>query len=135
MKLHRCRWDKKIAGVCGGLGQYFQIDPTIIRMVTIFLFIFTAFLPVIVAYIILWIVMPLGPRAYINNPAKKLYRSRTDRKISGICGGLADFFDIDSTWLRIGIVVLLFVTGFFPLFFTYLIGSIIIPEEPGGLYP
>ena len=43
--------------------------------------------------------------------AKKLYRSRTDRKIWGVCGGLAKYFDIDPTVVRvIAILTLLFGT-------------------------
>ncbi|GAB4193295.1 MAG: PspC domain-containing protein [Simkaniaceae bacterium] len=135
MKLYRCRWDKKIAGVCGGLGQYFQVDPTIIRLVAVFLCILTGLLPILLIYLILWLVMPIGPRAYVKNPAKKLYRSTRDRKIAGICGGLGDFLGIDSTWIRIVFVVLLFLTGFFPMFISYFIGTILIPQEPGSLYP
>jgi len=58
---------------------------------------------------------------------KKLYRSRRDRMIAGVCGGLGDYFDIDPTLIR-----LLFVFGFFAtgsgLFWAYLIMMIIVPE-------
>jgi len=59
--------------------------------------------------------------------AKKLYRSRTDRKIWGVCGGLATYFDIDSTIVRvIAIVLLLFGTlGFW----TYIIMALVVPLE------
>jgi phage shock protein PspC (stress-responsive transcriptional regulator) len=44
-----------IAGVCGGLGKYFEIDPTVVRLV----FVLAAFLSVgILAYIIMWIIVP-----------------------------------------------------------------------------
>lgn len=55
----RSRYDKAIAGVCGGLANYFDIDPLIIRLIFAFFAIFgcgTA----ILAYIILWIAMPEG---------------------------------------------------------------------------
>ncbi len=64
-RLMRSSHDKKIAGVCGGLAEYFEIDPTIIRVVWL-LAIFlggTGFL----AYIILWIVLPVAP-AYSTAP-------------------------------------------------------------------
>ena len=53
--------DKKIAGVCGGLAEYFDVDPTVIRLVWVLLFFFggTGGL----AYIILWIVLPVAPAA------------------------------------------------------------------------
>ena len=58
-KLFRSRDDRMIAGVCSGLGKYFSVDPTLIRL----LFVFTAILggPGLVAYIIFWIVVPPEP--------------------------------------------------------------------------
>jgi phage shock protein C len=61
---------------------------------------------------------------------KKLYRSRRDRIIAGVLGGLADYLQVDSVFLRIIYVLLLFFGNF--AFFTilYIIGWIIIPEQP-----
>ena len=56
---------------------------------------------------------------------RRLYRSRTNRVIAGVCGGLADFIGIDATLLRILAVVIPGIN-----LITYLILSIIIPEEP-----
>jgi phage shock protein PspC (stress-responsive transcriptional regulator) len=66
------------------------------------------------------------------NEYKRLYRSVDDRMIAGVCGGIADYFDVDSTLIR-----LLFVFGFFAsvsgLFWAYLIMMIIVPESvPAG---
>lgn len=61
-------------------------------------------------------------------PAKKLYRSRSDRKIAGVCGGIAQYFNIDPTLVR-----LLFVVGLLAIagtFWAYLIMMIVVPEEP-----
>ncbi len=55
-KLYRSSSDSKIAGVCGGLGEYFNIDPTIIRIIAVLL-IFADGVGLI-GYIIAWIVMP-----------------------------------------------------------------------------
>jgi len=59
---------------------------------------------------------------------KKIYRSRRDRMIAGICGGLGNYFQTDSTWFRILFLVLLILFGF-PLF-VYLIMWLIVPKEP-----
>ncbi len=59
---------------------------------------------------------------------KKLYRSRTDRKILGVCGGLAEYFNVDSTLVRV-IVVLVALLGGCGLL-AYLIAALIMPEEP-----
>ena len=55
-KLRRSN-DKMIAGVCAGLAHYFDLDPTVIRIVYVLLSIFTAFAGVLV-YLIFWLVMP-----------------------------------------------------------------------------
>ncbi|MDR1557645.1 MAG: PspC domain-containing protein [Tannerellaceae bacterium] len=51
--------DKMIAGVCGGIADYLGLDPTLVRVAYILISVFTFFSGVI-AYLILWIVMPLG---------------------------------------------------------------------------
>src|SRR5213080_2844325 len=70
-RLTRSETDKRIAGVCGGLGEYFGIDPILIRVA----FVLLAFMgPGVIAYIVLWIVMPKGqPGAAPQAPS----RSRT----------------------------------------------------------
>ncbi len=60
-KLYRSVEDKKIAGVCGGLGEYFDIDPTIIRL--IWLAMLFAVGSGVLAYIIAWIIVPETPAA------------------------------------------------------------------------
>lgn len=54
--LYRSRNDRTLAGVCGGLGEYFQLDPTLIRLVFVLLAVFTGI--GVLAYIVLWIVVP-----------------------------------------------------------------------------
>ncbi len=58
---------------------------------------------------------------------KKLYRSRTDRMIWGVCGGIANYFDIDSTLIRIIAILLLFAGGAGIL--AYIILAIVVPLE------
>ena len=60
--------------------------------------------------------------------AKKLYRSRTDRKLWGVCGGLAKYFDIDPTIVRI-IAIASILCGTFGIWI-YIIMAIIVPVEP-----
>lgn len=59
---------------------------------------------------------------------RRLYRSRTDRRISGICGGLATYFKIDPTLVRLLFVLGLLLVG--GTFWAYIIMMIVIPEEP-----
>jgi len=59
-KLYRSRKNKVLGGVCGGLGEYFSIDPTIIRVVFVILLLPGGF-PGLIPYLILWIVVPPEP--------------------------------------------------------------------------
>ena len=58
---------------------------------------------------------------------KKLYRSRDDKFLAGVCGGLADYFNIDSNLIRILWIILILFRG--AGLFVYLIAWLIIPEE------
>jgi phage shock protein C len=59
-RLYRSRDERKIWGVCGGIANYFDVDPTLIRLIAV-LTLFFAFTGILV-YIILAIVMPLEPQ-------------------------------------------------------------------------
>lgn len=59
---------------------------------------------------------------------KKLYRSRNDRVIAGICGGLGKFLNLDSTVIRLILAILCIIGGSGLLI--YIIAALIIPEEP-----
>jgi phage shock protein PspC (stress-responsive transcriptional regulator) len=61
---------------------------------------------------------------------KRIYLSKTDKKIAGICGGIGEAFDIDPTLLRLAVIFLCFVTAILPVVLTYLIGWLVIPDEP-----
>jgi len=67
--------------------------------------------------------------------SKKLYRSRTNKKLAGVLGGLGQYFGIDPTILRILFVLFLIGTGGFPLGFIYLICIFIIPYDDGVIDP
>jgi phage shock protein C len=60
---------------------------------------------------------------------KKLYRSRNDRFISGVCGGLGKYFNIDPMLIRIAFILLAFAQGFGILL--YIILMVVVPLEPG----
>jgi phage shock protein C len=50
--------DKKIAGVCGGIAEYFEVDPTLVRLLVVVVALVTAVVPIALAYAIAWIIMP-----------------------------------------------------------------------------
>lgn len=180
-RLYKSDKDKVFEGVCGGLGEYFNVDPVIIRLMWVVLVIFGG--TGIVAYLIAMLIIPnkpehadeevktesnITPKTYSNRfwgvimviagvlllfgiigpvasifagitlamghvlwpvliiglglylyfnigdgdahkpskdsifpPDKTLYKSRSDRKVSGVCGGIGQYFDIDSNIIRI----------------------------------
>jgi len=62
------------------------------------------------------------------DPTRKLYRSRTNRKLAGVCGGLAEFFNLDPTLIRVLFVVLAVLGGSGILI--YLAMWILVPNQP-----
>jgi phage shock protein PspC (stress-responsive transcriptional regulator) len=58
-RLTRSSTDKKIAGVCGGLAEYFDLDPTLVRVLWLLLVFFAG--TGVLAYLILWIALPIAP--------------------------------------------------------------------------
>lgn len=60
---------------------------------------------------------------------KKLYRSNSDKMIAGVCGGIAEYFDVDPTIVRLGAVLLTFLTAFFPCVVAYVIAMVIVPVK------
>jgi phage shock protein C len=54
-RLYRSQKDRKIAGVCGGLGEYFDVDPTLIRIIAV---VFAITGTGLLAYLIAWLVVP-----------------------------------------------------------------------------
>ena len=60
-KLYLSKKDKMLAGICAGIGEMLDIDPTIIRLAFVFIGIATAIFPLVIAYIIGWIIIPENP--------------------------------------------------------------------------
>jgi phage shock protein C len=60
---------------------------------------------------------------------KKLYRSKTDRVFTGVCGGLAEYLHIDSNFLRLIWVFAVIITGLVPGVLVYIIAFAIVPEK------
>lgn len=65
----------------------------------------------------------------MNTTGKQLFRSRTQRMVGGVCGGLAEYLNMDVTIIRL-LFVLGVIFGFGSLFIVYLVMLIVIPEAP-----
>ena len=78
-RLVRSRTDKMVGGVCGGIGEYFNIDPTLVRVVFAILVLIGVGSPLLL-YLLLWIIMPAAdsPRAMLSETANDAAGSVAD---------------------------------------------------------
>ncbi len=133
-RLRRSTSERRIAGVCGGLAEYFDIEVSLVRLAWVVLTIIPGaiFLGVL-AYLAAWVLMPESKEVSGARPAsaKRLARSATDRKIGGVCGGLAEFFSVDSTAVRLLWIVLSFFPGAIVCgVIAYFVACLIMPMVP-----
>ena len=109
-KLQRFPEGKKIAGICGGLGDYFDLDPVFFRLFFLVSLLFGGLGAL--AYLILWIMVPEKTGAQGQpRPLKRLHLSNSDRKIGGVCGGLGEWLEIDPVLFRVAFILLALVCG------------------------
>jgi len=131
-RLVRRSSEGRIAGVCAGIAEYLETDATVVRLAwVIFSIVPGAFLGGLIAYLAAWIVMPEAPGAVaVTAPAaQRLTRSIVDRKVAGVCGGIASYLDVDSTAVRVVWVILSIVPGGIVMgFVAYLAAWLIMPE-------
>ena len=107
-KLYRNISDKVIAGVASGIGNYFQVDPIIIRIIFLASLFIGGF--GLIAYIICWIGIPAkdGSEPIIT---KRYYRDMDDKVIGGVAMGIAKYFGVDVSIIRILFLVSIFFGG------------------------
>lgn len=60
---------------------------------------------------------------------KKLYLSK-DKKLAGVCGGVAEYYDTDPTLIRLAWIVITIVTGVVPGLIAYIVAAIVMPQQP-----
>jgi phage shock protein C len=133
-RLTRSRANGHIAGVCAGLAEYFDVDVVLVRAAWLVLSIVPgALIGGVIAYIAAWLVMPESAEPLSATPRRRLMRSTTDRKIAGICGGLAEYFGADATLIRlVWIIVSIFCGAVIGGVIAYIIAWLIIPRSPAG---
>lgn len=123
----------KIAGVCEGIADYLGVDPTFIRLFWVVLSVVPGILiGGVIAYLLAWLVIPEGPAAAPDVQVRaRIFRSASDRKIGGVCGGLAEYFGVDATpirllWLILSVLPGCVVGGVV----AYIVAWVIIPRAP-----
>jgi phage shock protein C len=62
-RLYRSNRDYMLGGVAGGLAEYFNMDPTVVRLLFVLLAFVTMFGPTLLLYVILWMIVPRNPQA------------------------------------------------------------------------
>jgi phage shock protein C len=137
-RLTRLPDEGRLAGVCAGLAEYFGLDVTLVRLAWVILSIFPgAVIGGVIVYAAAWAIMPEGTPAPGAVPRTRLTRSITDRKLAGVCGGLAAYFREDATLVRLAVVILTVYPGAIVFgVLAYLIAWIVMPEEtPATLEP
>lgn len=126
--------DKKLCGVCSGIADYFNVDPTLIRIGVALLSLYTVIVPALLAYFIVALIMPKAPENYyqfVCNTSKRLMKGH-DKKVAGVCSGVAERFDFDATIVRVIFIllVLLFGTGLL----AYIVCACIMPSPVDNDY-
>lgn len=70
----------------------------------------------------------------MTEPIKRIYRSRAEAQIAGVCGGIAAYLNVDPVVVRLVAVVVTFFTGVVPGVLAYLAAWIIVPQKPSPSY-
>ena len=149
-KLHLDRRHAIFGGVCAGLAEYFNIDRFIIRGITI-IAAFTWW-PTIIVYIVLYFCLSdkkptlseigeniseskVGRHFKNVDYRKRIYKNLRDKKISGVCAGIADYLEISPLIVRAAALLSLFFGPF--AIIAYIIAAIIMDSNPdeAQLYP
>ncbi len=82
-RLYRSKEDRQIAGIFGGLGELYNIDPNVMRLLAVLGLLVTGIFPILVTYIIAWIILPDGkPVEVKTEPAQSKKTSSSENKPS-----------------------------------------------------
>jgi phage shock protein C len=130
-RLTRSRTEGKVAGVCAGIANYFDVDVVLVRAAwVVFSIVPGAVIGGVLAYIAAWLVIPEDTGAEPVPHGRRLARSTTDSKIAGVCGGLAEYFGVDATPIRLLWLILSILCGaVIGGVIAYFIAWIIIPRR------
>ena len=132
-KLMRMETKKILGGVCAGIAHYFSIDPLWTRLIAILL-LFSGninfrpdFLDItpfdnfrfslsfgfftLIAYIVLWVILPVSYELVEDKNIKKLFRNPDDKVIGGVSSGLSAYFGVEALYVRLAFVILTFAGG------------------------
>jgi len=133
-RLHRQSSAGRIAGVCAGIATYLDSDVTLIRLAWVVLSVVPGgFIGGLLAYLAAWLIVPDANQPTAAEAApRRLTRSTADRKLAGVCGGLAEYFHLDATVVRLAWAILTVVPGCIVLgVLAYLVAWFVMPLQSG----
>jgi phage shock protein PspC (stress-responsive transcriptional regulator) len=131
-RLERIPAQGKIAGVCAGIANYLETDVALVRAIWVLLSLVPgALIGGALAYAAAWVLLPISTAPLPASVTKRVVRPQFDRKIAGVCAGLAKYFNADVTLVRLIWVVLSIYPGAIILgVIAYAIAWLVIPSEP-----
>ncbi len=131
-KLYRDTQRKILGGVAAGVAHYFKTDPLWVRVLLLLLLFADAFITfgalssiTLISYIVLWIVLPGRDDMTVDAKVKKLFRNPDNQVLGGVSSGIAAYFGLDATVMRILFVASIFFGG--AGFIAYIVLWIITP--------
>jgi phage shock protein PspC (stress-responsive transcriptional regulator) len=130
-RLTRSRKNGTIAGVCAGLADYYGVDVVLVRLLFVILSIAGAIIGGVIVYVAAWVIMPEGDDQPTVSDRRVLRRSTTDKWMAGICGGMAEYFQVDAALVRlIWVIGSIFCGAIIGGILVYALAWIIIPRSP-----
>lgn len=76
---------------------------------------------------------PTAPEAPPRGRPRRLLRSRTNRVLAGVCGGIAERYGSDATAVRLAALIIALFTGIVPMVVAYIVAAIVVPDGEGEL--
>ncbi|MPZ19149.1 MAG: PspC domain-containing protein [Luteitalea sp.] len=136
-RLTRSQTDRTIAGVCSGLANYLDVDVVLVRAAwLVFSVVPGAIVGGVLAYLAAWLLIPESTEPAPAPDERRLTRSATDKKVAGVCGGLAEYFGVDATLIRLTWVIVSILGGaVVGGAIAYLFAWLIIPRAPDFVSP
>ncbi|MDY6983928.1 MAG: PspC domain-containing protein [Pseudomonadota bacterium] len=143
--LHLDRENRKFLGVCAGVANFLEVEASTVRIVYFVGCIFGGWF-LIPLYFIAWFLLDdnsasmrssLTDNMMVNHfknvdYRKKLYRNTRDKKVFGVCAGIADYLEVNVFAVRMFALVMVFMSGF--PFLLYLGAALILDPKPDHLY-
>ena len=65
-RIYRSQTDKKVAGIFGGIAEVYHLDPSLVRLVAVFVGVATGVFPLLITYLVAWYIIPKGPTTTVD---------------------------------------------------------------------